>query len=587
MLLVAVLPCLGDKVFLNDGKILEGTVIKKKNTVTVVAEDGKTTEVPAEKVLYISSKNGGGGTMETAPPPTDTTPRPPASPDTPPVTPPPGPTVKRPAVVGAGDIDTAHLDVSSFLRLPSFSATECCDPRAALFIFLRRRTGTVVPGTPMEQRILKLRERAHDKKRRYRGEWASPERFITRRKRFLEILDEAEEHHRRGFPRNKGRKLGPREKEEMLAHRVKAWAKFEDAAASVQDETLRQFLLGMAAHAGHDYDKAFKHLETCIRWAPYVRCFRQGYARALLSKERYEEALREYIQIVEMSYDVRRCLPLLAGVLKDVPGKMIKDDSFKEAKTLLDSFKGTPFERYIAEKRSYRYYWLFPGNPVSADEDTLPEPPMDRLVVRRGIAVPISPSTLLVSADVIRDAAEVQVYLGDNRVTGVDFEIGDAGYRATETAGKTGLLKSWKYEFTPLETAAASELAEKDCRVFGVNLFAEMPHKVRLVPFRPEKGDGADAAWKSSDVLLWGEPGSPVITADGKLAGMLTGKTDHTVDNPTSRFFSVDDLGKILESAAKESSYSSRRYESIEKMPIRHGSFMVFAISGERFTEEQ
>ena len=593
------LPSSGEKVFLNNGKTVTGTVTKKDDKVIVKTRDGRELSYPQKQVLYIAPdkplespagldneiSDGGSedeGFAEELLEPT-------------------APVIPESSVTlpGSENIKTKHLDASSLIKRPRFSLLKCTAPEAALYTLLRRRTGEIDPDSATERYIAKYREYTHDKKRRYGERWYSEKTFIKSRDRFRELAAQAEDHYEKAkkarecykelsktgvenLDREQQREMLEYRKA-MLKHAQEASKYFKKAPMAVLDDLLRHFLIGVGSHTTGEYTEAFKNFEYCRKRAPYIRCFRQGYAMALMSLERYEDAIDEYVQIVEMSTEFKESLSMLATAMSKAPGKIINKDSFKKARELLKSFQGTRSSRYISEsrERKNKENWLFPGNVESCDEGSLPDLPMDRLVIRRGVAVPISSSTLLVAPEVLKDAEEVMIFDGNNTLIGVEPDIDDSG-RGPEKVS-AGLLTSSRYEFKPLEIAVFATTRGKGYRIFGVNIMAEMPNRTRLMPFTIKNQPVDGAGHLPPNVLMPGEAGSPVLTPDGKLAGLASCPTDPIADKFPCRFLSVTDLKNVLEKAEKSRSRSSRRSRGIDKISLSQQSFMVFAVSCERF----
>ena len=568
------LTSMADTILLDDGSSLTGTVSKEGGNVTITTSDGKTVTVPEKRVLFIKgSKTSSSDEAEDTPskPEGEIIPKKEYKPAS----------IIRHKSWPEG-IRIGHLNTSKYI-IKRFSRATCVSPEAAIYAFMRDRKGAINPESKLERRIQKYRERYHDRKRRYLGNWHAPKMFENGRQLFQQHHNTAQDHYRQGFPSNKDQALTSKEKREMRRQRAVAYKHLDKAAMAITDLLLSQFLQGVASYIARDYGESLEHFTRCMEQAPYIRCFRQGYAMALLKKKRHEEALSEYIKVFEMGEDLRGGTVLLAEAIRRVPGKEIDTEIFEKAKETLASLKGTKVERYLDPKylKADVNYWLLPGDTERTRDGALPRIEVDRIVVKCGVAVPISSSVLLVAPEVIKDAEEVVIFAGNGRFLGIEPKI--KKYRTdTKERFEAGALISERYRFKPA-TAAKISGTEKNLWAFGKYMPAEMNNAVRLLKFSPQSGKAAGLWEVPPGTFLPGESGSPVLTASGMLAGLTINENNPMNDTFPSIFVPLSDLEKVLKDAQ---SHASKISDSTPREIIGLPSFMVFAISGESLSEK-
>ena len=221
----------------------------------------------------------------------------------------------------------------------------------------------------------------------------------------------------------------------------------------------------------------------------------------------------------------------------------------------------------------------------------LPTPPYDRLEFRQAIAVPLGKQALVVDAEAVDGALDVFVKIGGKFVPARGTR---SYYSTTRARPPISIVFLPEYEVTPIKTVMDEGAAKAGpCKAYAVGTFAEMGPEVRMAPgkFTPGSKKGKDGG-KTDVKLLPGEATSPILTADGALAGFITGKIDVTVDGGGGgKFVSLktSDIANIIRRAASSrissGSYGGYTLAKREVTPQKAEgkTFLVYSVFGERF----
>jgi len=460
------------------------------------------------------------------------------------------------------------------------SLAELQHPESVVFLLYRRLSfmpSGEVSGR-LRRQIAGYQARAHDRQRRVGPKWVGPADFTRARQAFLADLAEARQIYDKMTRRRRATAEQLRANERL---RAQAAVKLDVAAKRWPDPLLRKFLLGAAALQTPDYGRAHKMFRSCIKIAPRVAGFWQGLGMALAGNEKYAEALGAFNQVLRLKPDSPYALSLVRRAMSRVPGAQIRRQEYLDAVELVKKYAG----RARRQNRLRGISWLMPGGTWRVREGLgLPRPAYDRLAFKQAVGVPVAERALLVDAAAVRDAAEVFVRAGDGRL--IPAKVKKAR-RTSGTGAKLALVVVEGYRFEPLAVGSGQSLAAgRQVKAFGLNIFEEMGTTVRT--FSAELVALPDGAGLGlSKALAAGEAAGPVVTPDGRLVGVLTGKTDPQSDGGgPDRFAGTDELADILRQARRTRPSAAGRQGEDAPINIKGDHFTVLATCGERITKD-
>ena len=383
-------------------------------------------------------------------------------------------------------------------------------------------------------------------------------------------------------------KVSDAQKEKEQKKRVVAGRrKLQKAAGTWADPLLRTFLLAVAAYESEDYLRSAALFKRLAKRAPSVPAFQQGYAMALKERKNYDDALVAYMNLVRLCPDSSEVLKMLSQAISEVPGNRIETKTFKQAKKMRERYSTSSRSRGTSRRSSTRRRssWLLPGGKVTARENSLPVPPMDRLSFYQAIAVPVSEHILLVDRKIVADAEQVVIRLDADTMVFAKVKTSrrnkDMPFAMLEVAG---------YKFTPVEISQTAEMGTGGlfATALGINCLEEMGSKVRTVPVKA-KSISSEGRIEVSAGLWPGESAGPVFDSKGKFVGFLAGNTDPNTDKSSNLLYTQKDLEALLKRAKpkkKRSRKTSLSKRKAKPRAVKGNSFIIQAVISERFEDE-
>jgi hypothetical protein len=530
---------LADTVYMKDGKVYQGEVTRKDNTVYVKATIGGvsvTITVDAGDVERIQESK-------------------PAT---------------RPTSAPAPSPDVVRSLEDTITR-----------PEAMVFLAMRKLAG-LPPGAgtyEAQQNVKTFQAKAHDGERKANGKWYSPKETIRARERYQEIIKDS----RNALNELRHSESGPLSARTEVPRRCRELAfLYRKAAAAWPDDLLGDFLTGAAQLEGLDYIAAQQSFQQCIAAAPRVAAFHQGKALALGGRNQPVASLASAIDAIELQPDSQDALAFLKQSIVATPGNLMPDPTCVLAKAIMDRYEdpgrtSTGYRRGIC--------WLLPGRSVTAPEHSLPSLPMDRLEFRQAVGVPVGKNALLADSKALDGALEAFVVI-DAKTTVPAQVVHTSTFGSS---GKAALPVAVVYvrdvEFTPLPADGKEKPAKDQAVSFhGLALFEQMGGKIRQVDAFVRGADPNGAAALSAQ-LLAGEGAGPVISKNGALLGFLAGRTDPTAEGGgPDRFVPVQALSTLIKRAQQPASsgygYSRNKRQAAPK-PAPGQCFTVFVTAAE------
>jgi hypothetical protein len=283
-----------------------------------------------------------------------------------------------------------------------------------------------------------------------------------------------------------------------------------------------------------------------------------------------------------MRPDLADAFDLLKRAMAKTPGSETHSAGFVAAKDLIGQYQEPGNSSSSAQKG---INWQMPGKGWSTrDDSTLPEPPMDRLIVRQAVGVPVSPTMLLVDSAAVNGADEVFV-----RIDGKTIIAGTV--RKPLTSAKNAfagvaLVHVTGYAFTPLGRDQGADAAKDvDATVCGIGTYAEMG-----ASFRTAKASvhPIGETFRVSASLIPGEAATPVMTESGQLVCFLTGRTDPTAENGgDEQVIPLSDIGTLIKSATPKGGAGIGMGHGLKRTgdptPVKGQAFVVYGIFAEKF----
>ncbi|MBN1944017.1 MAG: hypothetical protein JW849_12060 [Phycisphaerae bacterium] len=457
------------------------------------------------------------------------------------------------------------------------SMTDLARPESMIYFLLRSRAGhATMPRAETEQNLRLYRAYAHDHRRQADGRWLRPADYQRQRKVFNQLCREAKNHFRQATGR---REPTHRQRLEQSRHRAAGQAKLRQAAGAWADPLLRSFLLAEAARQTGDFGQAENLFARCAREEPRAAAFHQGQAMALMGLKRYSEALRAYMRALALKPDSREAVEMLQQALRDAPGSDIETPAFREAREMLSAYPergGGNIGRVAATTT-----WLLPGKTLRCKNDTLPDLPMDRLIVQQAVGTPVAEHTLLVDERILADADEVLVQIDSKTLAPAAFRKSS---RRKNNEPPMSLITVPDYTFTPLPMLRGDPKNDDAVTAQAVNVFAEMGNDVHRQPVQV-RTDQNGYVTDPGPALAEGESAGILLTDKGKLAGVVVRNLDVMADSPAEAVYTAEDLTPLLKRIRK-SSPRRRTKRTVTPQPAAGNVFIVYTLKRERFGEK-
>lgn len=543
---------LADIVYMKDGKTHQGQVTREGDTLRIKLAMGEI-RVSAADVAFIDDKAD--------PPPSDPAPAPSGEPTSPP---------GEPGAAG-------------------FSADKADRPEVQVFLLMRNQAG-VAPGPAsleLRKQIETWQGVVHDRKRKVNGQWMEPEDFIRCRAAYTELVSEAE-----ALLRTAKESTSDTEKvrSDKRRNRAAAMGKLMQAAKTWPDASLRMFLLGVVAYQTRNYTQAEGYFRLARQACPHVAGFAQGHGLALLEINRETDALAAFMEVLQLDPASPEALRLLREAMRRTPGTDVRHPTYVRAKALLETYEPAKTTSYTRPGID----WIMPGRKDwYVREDSLPIPTFDRLTVRQAVAVPITGNLLLVDEGITQGADEIYIRINaDTLVPAKAKKIAVSGKPAKPIP--LAALAVEGYEFTPaVEPNLSTPVAPQDrLTAQAVGVFEAMGPDVRSIPLTV-LSLSPQGEMKLSAGLAPGESAAPLLTADGKFAGFLAGRTNAMeAGGGPGEVFSLAELTPILSRIVKSSSSRTASYGGITGLggstrrtvttrPAEGRTFVVLTVTGE------
>jgi hypothetical protein len=561
-------------VYTTDGRKIAGSVERDGDNVVITTEDGQTIVLPSDQVLHISylpadgeDTDEGGDTTEE---PNESDPVDDGGDE------PPPPERPRSGFEDSGNVVPASA---------TFSMGKATFPESIAFMLMRRVQAAYGGDTSqLRQSVKQWQATSHDRERRCQGQWLSPGDFTARRNKYARLLaesretiDELESVDDQERHRQITKDEATKERRRLKAQLVRDMKK---AAAVWADPEIRSFLEGIALYREEDWLGAAAAFQRARDANPLVAAYHQGVAESLMKVEGHElKALEAALDELLLHPEEPETLGRVKEAMQRTPGHLTEDKQFQRASDLVDAYPSD----WTRKRRWRGYQWQMPGKDGwLVRDDSLPEPPYDRIAIRQGAGVPVAENVLLVDRDVVDGAHEVFVRIDDDTVA-VGL-VGRRSQRETEATYHFSLVWVVGYVFTPaVINPDATFQADDAVEAFGANHYPEMGGKIRGIRSKLI-ADGS--ALRPELSLAPGESGSGVLTADRRLAGFLVGQTDVLEDGGgEGLFIPQSGFGEtILRQTARASSSSRQRpgRRVITWRQVDGDAFLVFGLFGEK-----
>ena len=293
LLLTSATAALADRLTLNDGTVLDGTVIKQGDNYWVKTPDGQRKVIPAANVksLQKGSAPAAAGTASTA-----------AA----------GPATAKPDAADGGVTAPAaggKLDYASTER----KANAVDTPLAAVTLWQ-----AFIDSKPSKQELAaaqaemaKWKKLAEGGAEKIKGRWVGGEE----RK---QVVEKAKELNREGFQLLKGDQT------------VQAVKKFEEAAALYPNSFQANFFLGYIQMLQKKEDQAQKYFDQCLRLRPNSAETYSNIGLIHLSKKRLPQAVQAMGKAAELG-DSKEIAQNLVSVVSYLPPAQRRSEKLKPA----------------------------------------------------------------------------------------------------------------------------------------------------------------------------------------------------------------------------------------------------------------
>jgi S1-C subfamily serine protease len=293
-----------DRVTLNDGTVMEGTVIKQGDNYWVRTRDGQRKVVPATDVKSVQKGPGPAPAVPSTPTAPTTTPK-----------------LKPGAAVPSADADaasTAKAPASPSAAL-DYAATEhkangVDAPLAAVTLwqaFIDSKPKNKDELAAAKQELAKWKKLAETGAEKIKGKWVGGEE----RK---QILEKAKTLNREGWELLKGNQT------------VQAVKKFEEAVAAYPNSFQANFFLGYIQMIQRKEDAAQKYFDQCLRLRPNSAETHANIGLIHLSKKRLPQAVASMGKAAELG-DTKEIAQNLITCVSHLPPAQRRSDKLKPA----------------------------------------------------------------------------------------------------------------------------------------------------------------------------------------------------------------------------------------------------------------
>lgn len=532
---------MGDIVYLRDGSKVEGKAVRKGDKVTVTSST-KVSEFDAKDVVYIQEK---------------------AAEDTP-----------------TADSQPSSAPVVTVTSQPAGTVVEMDKltmPESVIFSMMRtlQKTDPGSASFELRQQIEAWRGFAHDRKRKASGTWLTPKDFAHHREIFELTAKEAQDLFKK-------RPTGNKTKAEIREALAPAYAKLRTAAMSWADPLLREFLMGVVDLQAENYTSAQSLFRSCHDDQPLVPAFSQAGTLAYAFGDRGLDSLSMALSLVQLHPDNADTYWLLKKALDTVPGTELNGPLYKQGKDILAQYEApkTPSGTDITKN----LYWMLPSSAKDRSgwvqrENMLPEPPVDRLIFRQAVGVPVAENMLLADAATVADAYEVFICIDGKTVVPAFVKK----VTAKGPVAPLAVLVPAGATFTPV-ACESTVSADTEATVYGLGMYQEMGAVIRANDTKVTVAGGMALTNKQ----LPGEPAGPVLSKSGSLLCFLSGKTDALQDGGgEAKIIDLESINALIRAAKSSTAVSSSSAGKVKRTaPAIQASgktFVVVAISGERF----
>ena len=457
-----------------------------------------------------------------------------------------------------------------------FDASRARMPDSVVFYFMRRIVASPTGlGTEDErQQVRRWRDAAHDRIRKIGGQWLGPKAFVSRRKAFDSKLKEAIDIMRERY-RIRGKTKADEAK--RLSLTLSGTAKMQAAASHWPDLLIQMFMTGVAHYEAGAYLKAAGSFEECVKQAPLVAAFHQGYALSLVMTHRAADALPSFITMLNLAPDSKEAIELLREGMKAVPGTQTHTPAYEQAKALSAEYRAA---KSSASPYGYKgVRWILPGKIQKARDNTLPVPEYHRLVFRQGAGVAVGKHALLVDTATVAKADTVIVWINDRYVP-ARIQKSTLQWRGKGDPPLT-IVTVNEYSFTPVSFDVAAKFAAGDVvTAHTMNFLAEMGPGIHKIT-GPLKWTTRGPKTPRPVMLRPGDSTGPVLTGDNRLVGFLAAKTDVRLpDGGPDKLWTLGELKLLVERAAtiKPATYYWATKRTITVKPAEGTVFPVHGV---------
>jgi len=470
--------------------------------------------------------------------------------------------------------------------------------RSEPIIYMYMRALAAVPAGQESARTRRQidlwRAHAHDRLRKAGKQWLAPKDFIRHRKKFVELLAEAEKLRKLGGGRTRrysSSKPPPPLTAKQKRYKYEAIENLYLAGRSWADPPVQYFLVGVAQMHARKFDRAETAFKLGIKQTPLLAGLHQGLGLAYAKQYKYLWALEAFLEALRLKPDSAEALHLLRETMKLVPGRSIKSALYRRAVEAVAPYTTPPRTKTTSSYRANYVEWLMPEGGKSkswrVSETTMPTPPYDRLEFRQAVGVPLGKHTLVVDAKVAVGAMDIFV-----RIDGafVPCKVGRSSYSSRKGRPKIAIVYLTERELTPLKVPTKEQPAKAGpCTAHALGIFGQMKQNIRKTSGTFTPGGGEKKPGSVSCKLLPGESTSPVLSADGGLLGFVAGKTTVALDGGgPDKFISLEEVSSTIKRAMSSRTSSGRRGYSAAKReftpePVKGKTFVVYSILGEVF----
>lgn len=567
---------LADTVYTKDGKVYNGTITKAPGKVIIDTADGKV-EVREENIQMISR-------LEDLMPQTG-----PAS------LPAGGQTPSEDPVQTPTQTPGGGLGSSRFFQ--SVLPKNLQQPESGVYLMMRKLLASKdepVPSDAMAE-YDSWRAAAHDRRRRLGDNWISQDIILKMKKTHDNAVADAASLFKQ--IKKTTTTSDPEQKkaieEDNKKFQAQGMAKLRQAADAWPDRTLRSFLIGDFEMLNGNYTYAERYFQQSRTECPKIAAFWQGEGMAAVElAERQLEAVGCFIEAMKLCPESAELFRLLNDAMSRVSGTKINAPAYLAAQDFILKFRApsTSNTSNSPTSTTIRAKYSLPGKEVAVKENELVKLPFDRLYVEQAVGIPVNSSELMVDAAVLKDALAVYVQLNPQTMVEVETKA-NRGPTIRKIGSELAALKITTHFFVPTKTGKDAQIKVGDeVWVYTADIYSEMGDgKVRLL--KGKVAQVSDDGVSEVDVKLQpGDCSAPVVTPDGRLAGMLAGKT--FVEQPgggPDKFISLAKLTNVggpkppTKMVIPPPSMAAAYTEPLQLVPGQ--GFMIYVVKGETFKE--